>query len=106
MVGNLCEEYIFVFFASQETFAKIKTRKLCQVNELHFNPSYLAANRSMASVPLMAEAIQDIEMLRKCRYPGPDSGTRLRAEAIVSMSIFLATLKHNTEIAISLHHSL
>ena len=67
MVGNFREGFIFVFFASQEPFAKIKTTKIslstCEVNEPHFNT---AANRSMsASVPLtaIAEAIQKIEML-------------------------------------------
>jgi len=71
MFGNLREEFIFLFFASQELFAKIKTRKLSsmwKVNEARFNSLYLATNRSMASVPLMAEAIQDIEMLHKRRY--------------------------------------
>ena len=29
MVGNFCEGFIFVFFASQEPFAKIKTAKFC-----------------------------------------------------------------------------
>ena len=67
MVGNFHEGFIFVFFTSQEPFAKIKTAKIslstCEVNEPHFNT---AANRSVsASVPLtaIAEAIQKIEML-------------------------------------------
>ena len=39
------------------------------------------------------------------QIPGPDSGTRSRVEAIISMSIFLTTLEQKAEIAISLHLS-
>ena len=49
MVGNFCEGFIFVFFASQEPFAKIKTTKFllstCKASEPHFNlatPNYLS----------------------------------------------------------------
>jgi len=39
MVGNCRKIFIFLFLASQESFAKIKTRKLssmCKVNEMRF----------------------------------------------------------------------
>ena len=59
-------------------FVKVKMGKFwlstCKANEPHFSPSYsiyIAANRSVsASVPLTAnaEAIQEIEVLRKHRH--------------------------------------
>ena len=76
---NFCKGFIFVFFVSQEQFAKIKNAKfllsMCKANELRFNPSYLElyldANRSVSvSVSLMAitKAIQKIEVLRKHKH--------------------------------------
>ena len=45
MVGNFREVFIFAFFASQESFTKIKTVKIlvpmCKANELRFNPGLL-----------------------------------------------------------------
>ena len=42
MVGNFREVFIFMFFASREPFAKIKTAKIllptCKANEPRFNP--------------------------------------------------------------------
>ena len=78
MVANFCERFIFAFFVSQEPFAKIKTVKflLSIANESRFNPAYFKlssrpnSNRSLSgSVPLtaIAQAIQEIEMLRKHR---------------------------------------
>ena len=78
MVGNFREGFIFVFFASQEPFAKIKTAKIlsskCKTNELSFTPqptyNYIVANRTVSvSVPLtaIAEALQEIKMLRRHR---------------------------------------
>ena len=64
-------------------FVKVKTAKFwlstCKANEPHFSPSYsiyIAANGSVsASVPLTAnaEAIQEIEVLRKYRHARPSA---------------------------------
>ena len=80
MVGNFHERFIFAFFMSEEPFAKIKTVKfslfMCKASEPHFSLAYFKlssrpnSNRSLsASVPLtaIAQAIQEIEVLRKHR---------------------------------------
>ena len=99
MVCNFREGFIFVFFASQEPFAKIKTTKFllstCKASEPRFNLAYfklssrLNSNRSLlVSVPLtaIAQAIQESEVLRKHRRT-----KRTAAQGQVRKQLFLWT---------------
>ena len=77
MVGNFREGFIFVFFVSQEPFAKIKTAKIVvqvQNEQTEFHSSaYLELysrqqNRvSECALTAIAEALQEIKMLLKHR---------------------------------------
>ena len=79
MVSNFHEGFIFVFFASQEPFVKMKPQNFCcsHGKRTHrvsipglLGTIYVAANRSNSvSVPSTAitEAIQEIEVLCKHR---------------------------------------
>ena len=85
MVVTFRERFNFVFFASQEPSAKIKTAKIslstCEVNKPRFNPrsTYTAANRSVsASVPLTA--ILKLSRKSKC-YVSTGTRTRQRCKS-------------------------
>ena len=103
MVGNFHEGFIFVFFVSQEPFAKIKTAKILSSTCKRMNrvsipdllgTIYIAANRTVSvSVRLtaIAGAIQEIEMLRKHRCTNQTAAQG--REQKQSFNTFLAALE-------------
>ena len=68
----------------------------CKASETCFNPAYFKlssrpnSNRTLSvrvSLTAIAQAIQEIEVLRKHRHAHEMDGARLRAEAIVSTNV-------------------